>query len=287
MNVTVTPPPAPPAPTPAPSPRRGGPGKPVAIVLIVIGGLVLLGAVLGAIRTAVHASTRVSDTLTTDASGITSIDVEAAASRFRIEFGAVDQATLDVIDARSEWTLTRDGDELDVTTRDGLLDGWGLWGWGIGSDDEQVVLTLPEALRDRGLDADLSLSAGELQADGSFGALDLELGAGGMDVTGSAESLSVDVSAGTARFDLADVTEADVTVSAGRLVGELTGSAPDAVGIVVSAGSLELTLPAEPYDVRSDVSAGELDNRLETSSSSPHRITADVSAGRAVLDSAD
>lgn len=286
MNATITPPPPTPSSATPPAPRGAGPGKPVTIVLIVIGVLVLVGALVPAIRSAVSAATRVTDTLTADATGIASLNVAAAASTFRIEYGDVDQATLEVSEARAEWTLERDGDELKVATRDGLFNGWD-WGWDFGRDQELVVLTLPEAVRETRLDADLSLAAGDLEADGEFGRLDLELGAGSMDVSGSARTLSVDVSAGEGRIELADVEEADVSVSAGRLVGELTGTAPRALGVVVSAGSLDLTIPDETYDVRSDVSAGAFDNRLDTSDSASHRVTVEVSAGNATLRGGD
>ncbi|MBF0816978.1 AsmA family protein, partial [Microbacterium paludicola] len=267
-----------------PAPRSGGPGKPVAIILIVIGGLLLIGTVAGVIRSVVADASRIDDTLTVDAAGITSLDVDAAASSFRLEFGDVDEATLEITDARSEWTLTRDGDELQVGTPDELF---GDWGPRFGRNEEQVVLTLPESLRDAEIDADLTLAAGELRAEGAFGELDLELGAGGMNVSGSARTLTADISAGDARVELADVSEAEITVSAGRLVGELTGSAPDLVTAGVSAGSLDLTLPAGSYDVNSDASAGRVDNRLDTDDSSAHRVTVDLSAGHATLRSDD
>lgn len=288
MNTTVTPPPpaqaSAPQNPPAPAPRSGGPGKPIAIILIVVGALLLIGTVAGVIRSVVAEASRIDETLTVDAAGITSLDVDAAASSFRLEFGDVDEATLEITDARTEWTLTRDGDELQVGTPDELF---GDWGPRFGRNEEQVVLTLPEALRGDEIDADLSLAAGELRAEGAFGELDLELGAGGMNVSGSARTLTADISAGDARVELADVSEAEITVSAGRLVGELTGSAPDVVTAGVSAGSLDLTLPAGSYDVNSDASAGRVDNRLDTDGASSHRVTVDLSAGHATLRSED
>ncbi|GAA3656505.1 hypothetical protein [Microbacterium marinilacus] len=283
MNATVTPPPAAPAASsPAPAPHRRGPGKPVAIVLGVIGAIVLLGFGFDAVRSTVSATTRVSDVQTASADGLASLDVRAEASSFTIEFGDVADATLEVSDARGEWTLDRSGDELVVASRDGWFGGGrGWWNW--GDDEERVVLTLPEVLRDAGLDADLELAAGRLEAEGAFGSLVLDVGAGGMEISGSAETLEVDLSAGDARFDLADVSRADLSVSAGRLQGELTGAAPDTVGVVVSAGSVDLTLPAASYEVRSEVSAGSFDSGLEESPSSRHQVDVDVSAGHVVL----
>ncbi|WP_309067223.1 hypothetical protein [Microbacterium sp.] len=286
MNTTVTPPP-PPAPTPATAPRSGGPGKPVAIILIVIGALILLGTIAGAIRSTVVAATRVTDTLTADVAGVSSLDVQADAAQFRIEFADVEEATLEITDAHSEWTLRQDGDELRVSSRDGLLDGWGRWdgpGWGWGREEERVVLTLPTSLE--GVDARLAVSAGALESDGSFGALDLELGAGSLDVRGSADSLAADINAGAARIELAEVGEAQLMLAAGRLEAELTGTQPELVDIGVSAGSLDLTLPEGEYDVQEDISAGAIDNRLESASSSDHQVLVDIAAGHVSLRSA-
>ena len=118
---------------------------------------------------------------------------------------------------------------------------------------------LPSSLE--GLDADFGLGAGDLTAEGDFGELELDLGAGRATLSGSADVLTVDVSAGRADLDLADVRSAKLTVSAGSLVGTLTGDQPDAITLDVSAGSADLTVPEGDYDVSSDVSAGDFDNR--------------------------
>lgn len=289
MNDTLTPPPlppqpAPPAPGPAPAaPRRSGSNRVVAILAAVLGGLILLGTLGSAAWGTVRDAMRVHGSWTADARGVTSLDVEAAASMVTIEFGDVDEAVLEVTDARrGDWRLERDDDALVVRSPD-RFPGWGP-DWGFGRrDGETAVLTLPESLRDAGLDAELSLSAGELRADGAFGDLSIDLGGGAMDVSGSAETLDVEVSAGQTEIDLADVAEASFDVSAGRLLGELTGDAPDAIAITVSAGSLELGLPDEEYDVRSDVSAGSFDNGLDVSASASSTVTVEVAAGRVQL----
>ncbi len=286
MNDTLTPPTpaasAPPPPEPD-RPRSGGAGGVVSILAIVLGAVILIGTLTTAAVGTVRDAMRVSGTWTADVRGISGIDVEADAALVTIEFGDVDEAVLEVTDARrGDWRLERDGDELVLRSPDRVF-GWGpRWG-GWGRDGETAVLTLPEELRERHLDADLRLSAGELRADGDFGDLALELGGGAMDVSGSAETLAADVSAGQTEIDLEGVDEASLTVSAGRLLGRLTGAAPDETTIEVSAGSLELELPDAPYDVRSDVSAGSFDNRLETETAAPHLVTVEVSAGRVQL----
>src|SRR5699024_8477251 len=116
-------------------------------------------------------------------------------------------------------------------------------------------------------------------ADGDFNRLDVELGAGEANVSGSARELD----AGSANLNLANVQTAELEVSAARLITELTGSAPDNVNAEVSAGRLEVTLPDTEYAVNSQVSAGNLDNELQTSSASDHRVNVEVSAGNTSL----
>ena len=80
--------------------------------------------------------------------------------------------------------------------------------------------------------------------------------------------------------------EGAVGSAAGRTEAQLTGTAPRAVDLGGSAGRLALELPDEVYAVRSEVSAGSLDNRLQTSDAAPRIISAEVSAGSAELASA-
>src|SRR5699024_8122472 len=150
-------------------------------------------------------------------------------------------------------------------------------------EENRVTLTLPEELNDGSLNADMDLSAGRLIADGDFDHLEVELGAGEATVNGSANALDAQLSAGSANLNLANVQTAELEVSAGRLITELTGDAPDNVNAEVSAGRLEVTLPNTEYAVNSQVSAGNLDNELQTSSASNHRVNVEVSAGNTTL----
>ncbi|HEX5730016.1 MAG TPA: hypothetical protein VFX99_11380, partial [Microbacterium sp.] len=130
------------------------------------------------------------------------------------------------------------------------------------------------------------LSAGDLTVDGDFADLEIQVGAGSLTVDGSADTLSAELSAGGADIDLADVAEATFSVSAGAVESRLTGSAPRLVTVDVSAGSLELTVPDADYDVRSDVSAGEFDNRLRVDADSGNVVDVTVSAGSATISGA-
>ncbi|MFI8593042.1 hypothetical protein ACIGCK_01230 [Microbacterium sp. NPDC078428] len=289
MSTTLTPPPNAPAtpPPPGPSgepPRMSRPAaRVVAILTIVLGTLVLAGAALAAVFSTVFAAAVHTDSRTADAAGITELDVDVSAGSFELVFDDVDEAVLEVTSGAGadRWGLERDAGTLVVDSPRALFGGWLFGGSG------HAVLTLPAALERTTLDATYSLSAGDLDAQGRYGDLSVEMGAGAMRIEGSAREVDADVSAGRADLLLSGVSRADLAVSAGQLVGVLRGDAPDAVGIDVSAGSLELTLPDAAYDVRAEVSAGELDNRLETAAASPRVIEATVSAGQVILRSAD
>jgi hypothetical protein len=283
MSTTMTPPPAAPErAAEAPQPPAGG-SRVVAIVIIVLGAIVLLGAmtsaVIGTIASAsVHTSTR-----SLDAAGVEDLGIDAAAGTLRVEFTDVQEAELEVTSSwgAENWRFERDGDSLEVASPDRL--GWFGWrGW-FGDGGADAVLRLPSALE--GLDADVSLAAGEFVTDGEFGELDLSLAAGSFDVSGSARSLSADVSAGRGTLELDGVSEAELTVSAGSLDAVLTGERPDVIDADVSAGTLRMTVPEGDYDVTSDVSAGEFDNGIGSTPGASSTIRVQVSAGQAVLES--
>lgn len=309
-DVPLTPPPATPAASAGSASGGGAPSgggahpepqgsgaRAAAIAIAVFGGVVLLGAggtaafaAVHDVRSVAHAE-RGGDTQSLAVDGIDSLSVDVGASDVTTRFGDVEEATLEVTGGRSgNWTLERDGDELVVGSPQRGFGWWFGGDWFGGNwfnEDETVVLTLPDSLQNAKLDADFSLSAGSLDIEGTYGEVDIEVGAGGLSMEGSATSIDADISAGRADLSLFDVDEADFTVSAGKLVAELANTAPRSVTIDVSAGSLELTLPDEAYDLTQNVSAGSLDNRLNTSSDSRYTIDATVSAGSAILRAAD
>jgi hypothetical protein len=261
----------------------------ITVTTAIVGGIALLGAGGTAAVAAVNDATVNSETQSVEVDGIESLEMDVSASSVAVRFDDVDEAQLQVEGSRGGWTMRRDGDELIVQSPRELFDGWfggGFFGnW--FNDDERVVLTLPETLQDSRLDADLTLSAGSLDVAGAFDGLDVEVGAGRLLLNGSASSVDVDMSAGRADVNLADVNEADFTVSAGQLVAELIGTAPGEVTVDVSAGSLELTLPDVAYDVRQEVSAGSLDNGLQTSSNARNSVVVSLSAGSVDLHPGD
>lgn len=285
MSTTLTPPPAtpptPPAPGsgPAPTPRRSGP-RVVAILTAIAGGTILLVTVVSAILSTVWGGRVETATLTEGVGGVASVEVRASAAEVEVTFGDVAEAELTVTGARGvdDWSVSRRGDRLVIEARD---DWWGQWRWANGTT--QATLVLPERLE--GLDATLDLDAGSLRAEGAFGDLALALGAGSLNVSGSAETLELGVDAGSAHVELADVDSATIDLSAGRITGALTGSAPASVDIEVSAGSADLDLPDDTYTIAARTDAGSFRHDLDESSSAPHRIDVRVSAGSVDLSS--
>ncbi|WP_300266031.1 DUF4097 family beta strand repeat-containing protein [Microbacterium sp.] len=305
-EVPLTPPPVPPVPPaapsasaaasdPTPSSSRGAGARAGAIAIAAFGGVALLGAGGTAAFAAVHDVTQSSrgsagETQTVNVDGIEGIDIDVSASGATVRFGDVDEATLEIDESNdSRWRLERDEDELVLRNDDDSFwwfgDGWFGERW--FDFDERVVLTLPEELNDESLDAEFSLGAGSLDVEGMFDEVDISVGAGSLRLDGAASSVEADIQAGHARLDLARVDEADLSVSAGKLEARFAETTPRSVAIRVSAGELDLTVPDETYNVRENVSAGDLDNRLDTASSSRHTIEVRVSAGDVILRPAD
>lgn len=284
MSTTLTPPPLPPAPAPQPGPPAPQPSGPrassrvVAILVIVFGGILILGAIISAVFSTVTSASVRTETRTAAVDGVRAIDIDVSAGSFRLEFAAVDEAELQVEGTwmTDRWTLERDGDTLRVASRDRMWGGPWLFGM-----REEATLRVPAELE--GTDLAMRLAAGSFEADGTFGALSVDVGAGEARVRGAAETLLVDVSAGTATVELDDVRTADLSVSAGSIEAELSGEQPREVTADVSAGMLTLTVPDGEYDVTSDVSGGSFDSTLGSDPDARSTIDVRVSAGQADL----
>lgn len=290
MSTTITPPPVPPVPPvppaagpPPQAPQPRSSARVIAILAIVVGAVLILGAVTTSAFAAMRTAGNKTESLTADATGVTALDVDIEAAGFRLEYGS-DDATLAITggSGAADWRLERRGDTLVVRSD---RDWWSGWCWGGFNDDERVVLALPDQLRDTALDAAFDLGAGSIDADGTFGVLELDLGAGSIDVTGTAEELNADISAGRTSLDLDGVRTAVLRISAGSINGELDGPLTD-LAIDLSAGRVALTVPDQTYDITQDVSAGSFNHDLDTSSSARNTISVDVSAGSAELNAA-
>lgn len=283
MTTQLTPPPAsPPAPAAEPvqsdATRVGTRALSITIAVLGAGALVLggLATAFGTVRQAASPAP-VSQSLS-GLSGVQSIDVDVSAGDLRIEFGG-SEATL-VSTGEAGWRLERDGDRIEVSSPDDSFSVGFDWLW--RDADRSATLTLPTSLA--GTDIDIDLSAGRVIAEGEFGEVAFEMSAGAIELEGFAQTLDGTVSAGHAIVELADVREVDLDLSAGHIQGDLSGHAPERVGIDVSAGSLDLRLPDVPYAVTGDSGAGELHlNNLQQRSDASHRVDVQVTAGQVNL----
>lgn len=274
-----TPPEVPAGPPPAgPPPRRVNPtgARVISILTAALGAAVIVGTVWSAASPTVAAAMTSDETRTADVDGIEELSVDVSTAQLTVVFDDVDDARLDVRGSTNgAWTLRADDETLKVQSPDVGFVAF------FAARNGQATLTLPRTLE--GVAAEVDLGAGSFSADGEFGDLDLEIGAGQLRVTGSADTLRTSIGAGRADFDLDGVSSADLTLSAGTLQGELTGTAPSRVDITVDAGSLDLTLPDETYAVTTDVSAGGFDNDLSTDAGASRSIQVDLSAGNVSL----
>ncbi|RWR23286.1 hypothetical protein D8Y24_07150 [Agrococcus lahaulensis] len=262
------------------------PGRWLSVLLIVLGSLGAVYAIGGGVVRGVAAHAATSQSWTADADGVAALRIDTSAAAFQVRYADVDEATLDVTTDGGpvqQWRLERSGDALvvDADRR------WRWFGFGImfadRAGEERAVLTLPAALERDELDLEASVAAGSLEADGSWGAVVVDLSAGSAELAGTAASLDLDVSAGEARLDLADARTVDLQVSAGRIVGALTGDQPDAIVASASAGSVELAIPDGTYDVTEDASAGDATIDVTDEAGSASTIDVDVSAGSVTL----
>lgn len=266
----------PPVGTPQPSaPRRSrAASRAIAILTAALGCAVVVGTLWSGAAPTVAAGFERDEQRDLAVDGVDGLDVDIAAASFVLRFDDVDEASLDVRGARTAgWTLREDDGTLVVRSPD-----WSFFTW-FGGDNGRATLTLPRELE--GSDLSVQFGAGSFSAEGDFGEIGVESGAGEIVLAGSARSLSMQLGAGRGDVDLEGVREADLTLSAGSITARLTGEAPDTVDLEVSAGSIELTVPDDEYDVSSEVAAGDFTHDLRTATGAAHRIHAEVAAGDA------
>lgn len=290
MSTTLTPPPATPPGAPVEPPTTGGTpptgptSTPSSAARVIAGltiaagaGLLLFTAGTSVMSTIISGGAATS-TISAPTAGVSMLEMDAAAADVEVSFGDVDEATLTVTGTggAEAWELAREGDRLTVDSDRDWWSGWRLWG---GSS--RATLVLPADLA--GIDAQLSVGAGALRADGEFGALALRADAGSIDAAGTATSLDARVSAGRVSVELDGVREATVDVSAGRMSGALAGTAPTSVTIAAEAGGVDLALPRGGYAVSSTQEAGSFVNGLTEDPSSRNLLEVRVSAGSVVL----
>ena len=270
---------------PAP-PSSSRPGRWIAILLIVLGAIGALWAIVGGLVQGFSSHAATSSSTTADAAGVEELRIDSSAAAFEVRFADVDEASLDVTTTggpAQQWRLERSGDALVVDSDR----GWRWFGFGIMFGDrigeEQAVLTLPAALERDGVDLTATVSAGSLDASADWGTASVDLSAGNADIGGTADELIVQVSAGEARLAIDSPRTVQLDVSAGRVVGAVTGEQPAAITATVSAGAIELAIPDGQYAVTQDVSAGSAAIDVDADRQAAATIDVEVSAGSVTL----
>lgn len=268
-------------PADAPPPRRN---SWVAVLVTVIGGLLIVALVVQAIivgLTAGSGADRAS--YTADVADVTMVEIDISEALLATTFADVDEARLDVEatgwGASTDWTFEVDEGVLRVAD-----DRWRAW-WpdfaGIGRTE--ATLVLPSSLEGL-IDADLHVSAGDLDVIGDLADVRIGVDAGSIAFDGASSDLDVDVSAGDAVIETAGPDTVSVQVSAGSVTAEIAGDAPTTTTVEVSAGDATLWLPDAAYAVTGEVSAGDRTIVVRTDPASPHALHVDVSAGSATID---
>jgi len=258
--------------------------SPLSRLLTVLGGIVILGLVLSAIMSAIRSSqVRDYDPEHLSSEGITHVKLDAPVGDVTINCSGTSDFTLTQQKVSEKWNLERDGDTVKVSRNSPFwpvqINLFGLF----SQENEKVTLSIPEAACQQSLDADLKLSAGNLNADARFGALNMDMSAGDATLSGTASSITARLSAGNLTMNLDGTKQADLHMSAGNIKGSLS-QVPEKLKIDSSAGSLELALPAGNYSVNSNVSAGHFDNQLTTDSQgTKSQVDIRMSAGDAKL----
>ena len=309
-------------PTPPPPPRRSGATTAILIITSVIGGVALLGVgVSNAIGAMFFNPERIITQLvsgepwaderwdeeTSDehtggdgfeqrvepeardghdavfslpAEGIEGLNIEVAASQFTLEFADVEDAVLAVDGPDADrWVFGQEEDDLFVESPAQTT---------VRTHLETATLTLPQHLLettapDDLLDLDVELAAGQVILNGDFADADLTVQAGELRFDGAARSLDLDVQAGAATVTTADTDDVDIDVAAGRAVVTVTGAAPSSVDVDTDIGEAKVTLPRATYQVSIEADLGSVNNGLETSATSRHKVEVRTSVGSVTL----
>jgi len=281
-STPLAPPPAPPAAGDAPQPTRPRTSsRVVSIVVAAVGGAIVLGTFVGVALSTVAVAGSRQDAATVAVTGVDALDIDVSGGSLTVAYANVPDARLTVDRGMGSqaWTFENRDGTLTVASPD-HLSAFGLPFGGNGT----ARLTLPASLRDFAVDARVQVDGGSVRLTGGrFDDLDATTNAGSLRISGVARTVTGQSSAGAAQLVLRDVESARLDVSAGRTIATLKGTAPSSIDATVSAGLLQLEVPAGAYDVTSDVSAGAFHNALGSTPGAANTVHAEVSAGALTL----
>lgn len=211
-----------------------------------------------------------------DVQGVADIHIEVAAARFRLTFGDVESATLDVEGSNADdWTLLRQGETLSIRSSEHKA---------LKGLSAQAVLTLPESLNDGSAVLRLEIAACEFQGAGAFLAVEADVAASNFDLSSQTQQASIELAAGKARLQLRNAATVALKVAAGHLAAWLLGGAPSSLSVEVATGAADLIVPAVPYRLRSSAALGSFSSTVSESPSSPNVIDVDVTMGKVSIE---
>ncbi|GAA1315044.1 hypothetical protein ACFSWE_14285 [Leucobacter albus] len=258
------------------------------LVTAVVGGIVLFGLGATAAFTMAFASQPATGVAASaslgapiDASGVTSLNLNAGVAELDVAFADVSGATLKTSGANADrWEFSRSGDTLQVRAPK-TNSGWCVFGLCPSSRGQHMgaTLTLPSELVESALDADIRVGVGSVRAAGVFGALKVKVDVGEAVISGAAKQLDLDIGVGTFTGGFADTESVQARVALGDLELALTGEPPADVNLEVSTGAIELVVPPAEYDVAISRSLGDVENALQTAAGAPHKISAKAELG--------
>ena len=130
-----------------------------------------------------------------------------------------------------------------------------------------------------GIRADIQVTGGALDVTGDFGDMSVEVAGGTASVDGVARDIDLTLSGGSATARIQDAETAAFEVAGGELTATLSGVAPTRTDVEVTAGSADITLPDDEYNVRVDDGLGSVDNDLRTSSSAVAEVDVTATMG--------
>ena len=227
--------------------------------LLAFGGLLIVVVVVVALWGAVSSSrVRDYDPQSVTGDGVTKLVLDSPVGDVSVVCDTTDDFVLIQKQVTEKWELQRDGDTVKVARPSKP------WFFRLGMflrHDDKVTLTVPQAACQQNLDAELSMSAGDLNVDARFDALKVEVSAGNADIKGEANNVAAQVSAGGLTLNLNSSEQVEVDMSAGNLSGALA-QVPESLKLDMSAGDVNLALPSGNYQVNSDISAGDFNNQL-------------------------
>lgn len=279
-----------PSPYQPPGPMVGGPrrrrrrrGRKLAL-LVLVGGVVLVGAVGSSGRPSRAATVAVVETFT-------AVDINLPAGAVDVRYGDVDGARINVRQLGG-------GEAVHQTVDNGVLRITGEPSGAFGSRRTRSVdIILPRGLQSKQPRLHISTGAGDVEVSGGFDNVNLSTKVGSIEFRGNAtetvtrsDAGSVQIegrigavdaqsSAGSVNLRLADATTAKARSFAGNVDVRVSGRQPNLVEAHSSAGRVEVDVPDGRYRVDTSGTIGRTDIGITNDPLATQTVHASSQAG--------